>query len=422
MHLTYEELRDAIEGGFVGLRARTTLQPLGGAGDKVFPPTYQPSREDGTKYAFEDRRIDGATVRCVLVDSVASQANRMEAALLAAARSRRAPVPYVTVDFSDTDVADLDEVTSMEAPHRVYDAILRDSLLDGTVFRLSEPGIAITEATVGNAMALFRYAPTTLLFGGWDSTGPKGGQGTKVERAITSELVGVGVQAGVRVGSRLDPLGIETQAGPLYRAKDGTGLKWTDDPDEAAGEKGKPVLFDQSGGEGKAGNPSKVNHGNVTPTIDDRAGGVTVDEVRGTTVLSFVQLRRIALPVDSAGDAWTDRGMRHRAELAARTAIAALGVLGMVLAFDEGFDLRSRCVLVADSPLEIELVGRTSDAKRFAVTQEEAVDLLNQAVAKVRDAGLPWEAEPVRLVPAPQLVDLVTRSRDLSAQKSPDEE
>ena len=419
MNLTYTHLSDAVRGGYVGLRARTTFQPLGGPGDKIFPPTYSTSGQ--TKYALEDRRIDGETVRCVLVDSVASQANRLEAVLLAAARSGRVSLPYVTVDFSDTPVADLDEVTSLQAPHRIYDAILRDSMLDGVVFRLSEPGIAITEATVGNALALFQYAPTVLLFGGWDSTGPKGGLGNKVERAITSELVGINVNTGVKVGSRLDPLGIETHAGPLYQAQEGAGLKWTANPDEAIVLKSKPVLFDQRGGEGKAGNPSKVNHANIAPSIDDLAGGVTVDEVRGTTVLSFIQLRRIALPVDAAGER-LDGDARVAAETAARTALAALGLLAMVLAFEEGYDLRSRCVLVADGPLTIEMVGRASEAVDFSVSAAEAVGLFNEAAEAVRAAGLPWEAEPLRLVPAAQLVDLVQRSRELAVESAAEDD
>jgi CRISPR-associated protein Csb1 len=419
MNLTYAQLRDAVHGGYVGIRARTTLQPLGGPGDKIFPPTYATSGL--TKYALENRRIGGDTVPCVLVDSVASQANRMEAVLLAAARSGRVPLPYVTVDFSDTPVADLDEVTSLQAPHRVYDAILRDSLLDGKVFRLSGPGLAITEATLGNAIALFQYAPTTLLFGGWDSTGPKGGLGSKVERAITSELVGINVSTGVKVGSRLDPLGIETHAGPLYQAQDGAGLKWTANPDEAVLQKSKPVLFDQRGGEGKAGNPSKVNHANIAPSIDQDAGGVTVDEVRGTTVLSFIQLRRISLPTDQAGQP-IDGEARAAAETAARTALAALGLLAMVLAFEEGYDLRSRCVLVADGELNIELVGRGSEVAGFSVSAAEAIDVFNEAVAAVREVGLPWDAEPLRLVPAAQLVDLVQRSREITVQSVADDD
>lgn len=410
MNLTYSQLRHAVQGAHVGLRARITLQPLGGRGDKIFPPTYA-TAPGATRYALDDRRIDGETVRCVLVDSVASQANRMEAALLAAVRAGRIPLPYASVDFSETAVPDVDEVTSLQAPHRIYDAILRDSLLDGTVFRLSDAGVAITEATVTNAAALLQYAPTTLLFGGWDSTGPKGGLGNKVERAISSELVGINVKTGVKVGSRLDPLAIENQAGPLFQAKDADGLKWTTDPSAAVHSKGNPVLFDQSGGQGKAGNPSKVNHGNIAPAIDEEAGGVTVDEVRGSAVLSFIQLRRVSLPQDAqgavlAGDA------RREVEAAARTLLAAMGLLAIVLAYEEGFDLRSRCVLVSEEPLSIELVGRASEVAEFSITGEDAVDLFNEAVAAALEVGLPWDSEPLRLVPAAQLVDLVQRSRE----------
>jgi CRISPR-associated protein Csb1 len=41
---------------------------------------------------------------------------------------------------------------------------------------------------------LFEMCPTALLFGMWDSTGPKGGLGPKFERAVVSEIVGVGAE------------------------------------------------------------------------------------------------------------------------------------------------------------------------------------------------------------------------------------
>jgi CRISPR-associated protein Csb1 len=58
----------------------------------------------------------------VLVDSVQSQANRLEEALLAAARDNSIAFPYVTVDFTGREIAGIDEITSLDAPHRVYDA------------------------------------------------------------------------------------------------------------------------------------------------------------------------------------------------------------------------------------------------------------------------------------------------------------
>src|SRR5437899_8808704 len=73
--LSLDDLRTAVRTG-AAFRCRNRLQPDGGNGCKVSPPTYA-----GGVYAVEDRRIDGRTVRCVLLDSVQSQANRMEEAL-----------------------------------------------------------------------------------------------------------------------------------------------------------------------------------------------------------------------------------------------------------------------------------------------------------------------------------------------------
>ena len=82
----------------------------------------------------------------MLVDSVQSQANRLEEALLAAVREKTISLPYVTVDFRQAQLAGLTEITSLDAPHRVYDAILRDSLLDGQPFMKSPLGLRLAEA------------------------------------------------------------------------------------------------------------------------------------------------------------------------------------------------------------------------------------------------------------------------------------
>jgi hypothetical protein len=58
----------------------------------------------------------------VLVDSVQSQANRLEEALLTAVREKAIALPYVTVDFRQAQLAGLTEITSLDAQHRVYDA------------------------------------------------------------------------------------------------------------------------------------------------------------------------------------------------------------------------------------------------------------------------------------------------------------
>jgi CRISPR-associated protein Csb1 len=420
MGITYQELRDAVVGDGVGVRSRTVLEPLGGAGDKIFPPTYGVENNAETKYATEKRRVGGADVDSVLLDSVASQANRFELALLEAVRNKELALPLVSVDFRDRDkVRDLDLLSSLEAPHRIYDAILRDSLLGDRAFRLSEPGLAITAATVRNAAALFHYNPGTLLFGGWDSTGPKGGRGSKFERAITSEVVAIGISRGVKTGSRIDPLAIELKAATVFEAPD--DLRWTLDPDQAVrDEKDKPKPV-KGGGEGQAGRPSQINHGNVTPSIDARAGGITADEIVATTVLSFVALRRLRFPVDHKGDA-IDPARRHEAEGAARTALAALGLAATVLAFESGFDLRSRCVLAPVATQGFELLRRSGgEPTAFTLEHDEALALVAEASAASTESGLPWMTEELLLQPADRLVDLIERSRRLTETSAVDD-
>ena len=84
MTLNAKQLRALVVGDAVAIRGTATLEPAGGAGDKIFPPTHavdDKNKKPGAKYAFETRRIDGRDVLCVLIDSVQSQANRMEEAL-----------------------------------------------------------------------------------------------------------------------------------------------------------------------------------------------------------------------------------------------------------------------------------------------------------------------------------------------------
>lgn len=416
MGITYEELREAVAGDGVGIRSRTVLEPLGGSGDKVFPPTYGVPDSAETKYAVETRRVDGTDVDSVLLDSVASQANRFELALLEAVRDGELSIPLISVDFRDSDgLADLGLLSSLEVPHRVYDAILRDSLLEDKVFRLSDPGRALTEATTRSAAALFHHNPATLLFGGWDSTGPKGGRGSKFERSITSEVVAIGISRGVKTASRIDPMGIELAAATIYEVADELG--WTLDPEMAMTDKeGKPIPKKSGGArqDERPGRPSQINHGNVRPSIDTKAGGVTADEIVATTVLSFVALRRLRFPVDHEGNA-VDTARRGEVEAAARAALAALGLAATVLAFEDGFDLRSRCVLAPVSVQEFELLNRSGgEPDRFKLAHDEAVGLVNEAASASAAAGLPWVTGELLLKPADRLVDLIQRSRRLS--------
>src|SRR6266699_3602198 len=95
--LSLQTLRSAITGSAAAFRCRRKLQPAGGPGDKVFPPTFA-----GAVYAVEQRRVPNRpdAVTCVVLDTVQSQANRMELALQEAFDAGRIQLPILQVDFT----------------------------------------------------------------------------------------------------------------------------------------------------------------------------------------------------------------------------------------------------------------------------------------------------------------------------------
>jgi CRISPR-associated protein Csb1 len=381
----------------VAIRGTATLQPVGGQGDKVFPPTHSVDKAAKSRYAFERRRIDGQEVECVLLDSVQSQANRMEEALEELWMDRRIVLPVIGVDLSEC-APDVGLVTSLSAPHRIVDALLRDSFVDGTtLFRLSDLGRSFADATPKNAAPLFKVCPTGLVFGLWDSTGPKRGLGAKFARALVSEIVGINAVSGVKTASRIDPTGIVTRAAEVLTAADPQEV-WTHDPSQAKQEKGKPVKF----GDGKV---SEVNHSNVPPTIDTLAGGVTIDKASQVVVLSLVALRNLRF---GGGDQ------------EARTVLAALALLAVVAAEQRGYDLRSRCMLVPSEGevLRLQAVHRDGTGEEIGLTFEDAIVLYRDAIAELPE-GLRFSTlpgEPIAmLTPSPKLAHLVRESHALAA-------
>lgn len=420
--LTLQKLQEMVRSG-AAARARVELQPAGGEGAKVFPPTYA-----GAEYATEKRRVPGVAepVTCVLLDSVQSQANRMEEALQQAVDDGRLTIPVVEVDFTEFFPGEdkeeslrllepVGKVTSLQAPHRIVDAILRDSVVpdeDGKPFRArnerqeSTYGRRLRQANAQNATALFELCPTALLFGMWDSTGPKGGLGAKFERAMVSEIVGINAVRGVKTSSRIDPLGIQKDAGTLYETEDGG---WTLSPEKARKVNNQPKKL------GKDGRPSEANHGNVTPSLSDKddkgeylAGGVTIDRAEQTIVLSFPALRRLRFPLHGQ----TDPKKQREADEAARTVLAALGLCAAALMSEAGLDLRSRCLLWPTEPLKWDLLAGPGQIEGdITLSADEAIKLLKDAVDAAKNIGLPWREEPLRLRPSDDLVELVVRSQ-----------
>lgn len=416
MSLNYQSLREIVASNAAAIRSMVRLQPAGGAADKVFPSTYQ-----GGIYAMERRLVDGQEVDCVVLDSVQSQANRFEEALLEAYQERileacngngSLPFPVIIVDFSqhiqDFGMLRPGWLTSLEVPHRIADALFREADLKGLRFRESPEGRAFAAANIRNATALFELCPTALVFGVWDSTGAAGGLGNKFARALVSEIVGFRAVAGVRTASRIDPTGIEKCE--VYEAEDGN---WTIDAERARKEKDKPVLYGRN--PQTRGRPSAINLGNVTPDIVRRErsneplpGGVTLTHAEQTTVLSLTALRRLRFP-DATGNVSTDRNN------AARTVLAALALAAVTHQRRQGYFLRSRCQLIPESEAPFEVVTTSSDSSSFTLTTEESHGIFAEAVEQAKKIGLPWRDQPIKLSPRNELVELIRRSREVTS-------
>ncbi len=463
--LTLDILAQAVRGSAAAVRLRVKLQPAGGAGTKVFPPTYA-----GAVYAREKRLIDGQPVECVLLDSVQSQANRLEQALLQAYRDGKMKFPLIAVKFPAElpNVGDDNEVTTLDAPHRIFDAILRDSERNNKPFRaqlkaggardkskITPEGESIALANARYASPLLQLCPTALVFGAWDSTGAAGGLGNKFARAIASEIIGVKAVYGVRTASRIDPLGIK--GGKVYVDANGD---WTVNEQDAVKSDKGAVMFARKDTSKDRGKPTEINHSNVTPDIvrydeadpntpdvmrgaevnvgyrlntedgelsqqghfrtsetsirkgDVRPGGVTIEYAEQTTVLSLASMRRLRFPLKPGA------ASKPEADLAARTVLAALALAAVAHQMDPpDYFLRSNCQLVLDSEPVFELVVTASNRPPFTLTTDAADQLFGEAVGEMKKHGLPWREEKVVLTPKKALVDLVKRSRDLGGEE-----
>jgi CRISPR-associated protein Csb1 len=380
------------------LRRRQRLQPVGGKGDKIFPPTYPgEGRNPPPRHVFERRRLDGKDIWCVLVDSVQSQANRLEESLLGMIREGSACIPHVVVDFSGANLSGISKITSLEAPHRVYDAIFRDSLLEGQPFMKSAIGERLAKASNSDASALLEVSPTALLFGSWYSTGEGGGIGAKFARCLVSEIVATNVpveelmdqklgdprNAGRRTGSRIDPLGVLRKV-EVFKGESG----W-DVTEAGAGKKAKKVR------------PSEINHGNIPPSVQPL--GVTCDYLEHMFVLSFAALRRLHFgspEKDSAG----------------RTLLAALGLLAATEQDAAGYALRSRCDLVCEGISPLELVHPDGTTAEITLNRTEAHDLYAEAFKAAKNSGFELQESPLKLMPQPKLVEIVRKSQELALE------
>lgn len=145
-------LADSADGP-AALVLREFLSPVEGRDGVFFPPTFAAGeREFPGGYNINEL---GSGENVCLVDSVGSQANRIEP--MFATGDYAALVPQLVVEAGER------KVSILEAGHRAGDAIVRSTELKG------ELQTAFQALMKGNAVPLAKIAPTSLVFGVWDS-------------------------------------------------------------------------------------------------------------------------------------------------------------------------------------------------------------------------------------------------------------
>ncbi len=329
-------LKDDADVAAIVIRER--LRPVQGARGVFFPPTFAASGRGKSDYQLdwfaprdEERRTPeeaakaGVIANRCTVDSVPSQANRLEARLL---KYSGTSIPKVTISGSRVGQGSID---LLEVGHRVGDAVVRYSKngdKDGF-----EPFEAALQAYVkGDAAPLAKLAPTSLVFGHWDSrdSATKKSTKSKARRLIRSEIVAFNVQKVTKRSqywSSIDPEVSQELEQILKEAKEAK---------EAA----------QDNPESK--NPASQLGMTDVPAPESPGGVIAFGPIERTAIIALSGVRALATfkPATDSGVTEIDADKT----LALRRYLFALALAS---AADPGvWDLREGCILVRESKKE----------------------------------------------------------------------
>jgi CRISPR-associated protein Csb1 len=310
--------------GPLALVIREHLMPVEGRDGVLFPATFAASQDGTFKGGYNiDEFLDGKNV--CLIDSVGSQANRIEPLF---ANSKYAGlVPQVVV------LAGCRRVNLLEAGHRAGDAIFRCSALQ------EELRNAFKAVLLGDAEPLTKIAPTSVIFGVWDSRDTQ----AKLPRLIASTIRAYDVRRLTR-SAQYVPAANYIADGLLAEPADKTAK-------DAYAERGFVHV------------PSSGDHGGVIAT-----GGIRRD--------ASLQLAALRLLASDADDGRTLKLRRY-----------ILGLALTAFTYPPSAYLRQGCNLVLDTSKPRELSEVYSDGQRKDLALEHE-DALAYAKATAREFGI----------------------------------
>ncbi|MBW3597501.1 MAG: type I-U CRISPR-associated protein Cas7 [Planctomycetes bacterium] len=308
------------DSGPAALVIREHLMPVEGYDSAVFPPTF--AAGDGFPGGYN---IDPPPVRdepwklpnVCLIDSVGSQANRIEPIFAEGEYAKL--IPQIVVRAGER------EINLLEAGHRAGDALVRCSELQEELHRAFEALLS------GNAEPLAKIAPTSLVFGVWDSRDTQ----AKLPRLVSSAIRAFDVRRLTRGAVYIPPVD--------YAELD---VFSEAEKEKAEGSSKSPLAQ-----RGFVHNPASGSHGGVIAT-----GGIRRD---ATLSLAALQMLK-------AADA--DRTIALRRYI--------LGLSFVALTANTSSYLRQGCNLVLDPqrPREFSEVYRDGQRRPANVSHSDAIE------------------------------------------------
>lgn len=309
---------------------REHLMPVEGKDGVLFPATYA-AAEDSKKFAggYNVNAFADGTNVC-LVDSVGSQANRIEP--IFAKPDYADLIPQVVIKAGEK------EVNLLDAGHRAADAIVRCSALKADLQK------AFKAVQNGNAEPLAQIAPTSLVFGVWDSRDTQ----AKLPRLVASTIRAFNVKE-LKRSAQFVPAIPFVEDKQLEEPKDEKTRK-------AYSERGFIHV------------PAAWSH-----------GGVMAEKVRRDATLSLAALRLLVVRDDKGGydEARTKELRRY-----------ILGLAMVALTAPQCAYLRQGCNLVPDpdAPREFKLIHADGTPEALTLSHADALTFA-KAAAKAYKVG-----------------------------------
>ncbi len=302
---------------------RENLMPVDGPDGVLFPATFAAGDGFPGGYNIDTFGDEKNGTNVCLIDSVGSQANRIEPLFMKAMYQHL--VPQIVVKAGEH------EVNILEVGHRAGDALFRCSQLQ------QELQDAFKAVLAGNAEPMARIAPTSLIFGVWDSRDTQ----AKLPRLVSSTIRAFNVRRLTRGAVYFPPVD--------YAEMD---VFSEEEKAKAEGNNKSPLAQ-----RGFVHNPASGSHGGV---IAD--GGTRRD-----MTLGLAALRQL-----------------HVGNNTDNTIVLRRYILGLSLvAFTAQFDnyLRQGCTLVLNPDQPREFVEVFPDGRRQPcdITHEAALEFANEA-------------------------------------------